>query len=752
MKKYLFLLFILVTSTFVFGQKTKKDSIKTEQLDEVLINATKATQKTPITFTNITKEDLEPQNLGQDLPILLDQLPSVVTTSDAGGGIGYTGIRIRGSDATRINVTINGIPYNDAESQGTFWVNMPDFSSSIEDIQLQRGVGTSTNGSGAFGASLNITTNTPSKEGFVSTSHSVGSFNSRKHNLVLSSGLSNNFYATARLSKIESDGYVDRSASNLESFFVEGGYFTNKTQIQAMVFGGQEITQQAWYGTPEAVINKDLEGIKTFISHEGYSFSDKQIENLLRNKGRTYNHYTYDNEVDNYTQTHYQGHFTHKLNDFYTFKISGNYTRGKGYFEQFKPKEKVEKYFPTSVNKGEKGEVIRRRWLDNHFYATVYSFNYKGNQVAITLGGGYNYYDGGHYGKIIWDSFPKEQIDYRKQYYFSTGKKDEFNTYLKVGYDITPKLFAYADLQYRGISHKAKGNNSDLLDINLDRKFNFFNPKAGLSYTFNKNHNVYTSFAIANREPDRDALTKNKVMPTSENLQDLEIGYNFKNPKGYASLNLYYMNYKDQLVLTGELDDVGDPAKINVDKSYRAGIELQAGYKFSDKIRIDANTTLSRNKISSFDYIVYDTQYDPNTYEETKSTIVTNYRNTNISFSPSVITNGKLTFNATKDISFAWITKYVGDQFLDNTNSNNKKIDAYLVNNLNASFKIKQNFMDEISLNLLVNNILNEQYISNGYTYSYYYRPQNSNDPIITEKFYYPQATRNFLVGATLKF
>lgn len=752
MKKQIFSLSILLTSTFIFGQEVKKDSIKSEKLDEVIITATRATQKTPVTFTNITKKELKQQNLGQDLPILLDQLPSVVTTSDAGAGIGYTGIRVRGTDATRINVTINGIPYNDAESQGTFWVNMPDFSSSVEDIQLQRGVGTSKNGSGAFGASLNITTSKPSKKGFISTSHSYGSFNSKKHNLVISSGLLNNFYASARLSKITSDGYVDRSASNLESYFAEGGYVTDKTQIQAIIFGGQEITQQAWYGTPEAVINKDLEGIKTFLSHEGYSFSDNQIKNLLSNNGRTYNHYTYDNEVDNYTQTHYQGHFTHKLNEFYTLKLSGNYTRGKGYFEQFKPKEKVKKYFPNSPNKNEKGEVIKRRWLDNHFYATVYSLNYKKNKLNITLGGGYNYYNGDHYGKVIWDSFPTEQIDYKKQYYFSTGIKDEFNTYLKAEYDITKQLFAYADLQYRGVSHKGKGTDNDLNPINFNRKFKFFNPKVGLNYAFNSNHNIYSSFAIANREPNRDDLTKIGVITKPENLQDLEFGYKFKNNTTYATVNLYYMNYKDQLILTGKVDDVGSSIKENVENSYRAGIEIQAGHQISKNIRIDANATFSKNKIENFNYSISDTQYNPQTYEETYNTVVTNYKDTDISFSPNIIANGKLTFNANENISFAWIAKYVGKQFLDNTSSDNKKINAYFVNNLNASFKIKQNFIDEISLTLLVNNILNKKYVSNGYTYSYYYRPIGSNDSVITEKFYYPQATRNFLLGATLKF
>ncbi len=721
--------------------------------DEIIVLATRATFKTPVTYNNITQKDIKGQNLGQDLPIMLSQLPSVVTTSDAGAGVGYTGIRIRGSDASRINVTINGIPYNDSESQGTYWVDLPDIASSIEDIQVQRGVGTSTNGSGAFGASLNIRTNKPEEKGYVKTSNTIGSYNTRKHNLDVSTGIYNNFYGRVRLSKIKSDGYIDRSGADLTSFFTEAGYISDKTQVKAMVFGGHEITHQAWYGTPEAVINKDVEGIDTFISHEGYGFTDEQIKNLRDNKGRTYNHYTYDNEIDDYEQTHYQLHLTHKFNDNYTFNVSGNYTRGLGYFEQYKAKKKVKKFFPDSSNGKEKGDVIVRRWLDNHFLAMVYSLNYKKDNLNITLGGGYNSYDGEHYGKVIWNSWATEQVDYRKQYYFSTGLKKEFNTYLKVGYDITNKLFAYGDLQYRAISHTAEGNNNDLLKINLDKNFSFFNPKVGLSYAITTNSNMYASFAIANREPDRDALTKNKVMPTSENLQDIEFGYKFRNTNLSFLANIYYMNYKDQLVLTGEIDDVGDPAKINVDKSYRAGIELQAGYKINQHFHIDVNATFSKNKIKEFDYIVYDTQYNPNTWEDVSyEPIVKKYKDTDISFSPNIIANGKFTYKANDYISVAWISKYVGKQFLDNTSSDNKSIDSYFVNNLHASLKIKQKFMQEISFNFVVNNIFSEEYSSNGYTYSYFYRPVGSNNPAITEKFYYPQATRNFLMGVTLKF
>ncbi|MEW4923300.1 TonB-dependent receptor [Algibacter sp. 2305UL17-15] len=751
MKNIFLFLTLFVLSVCASAQENQKtqDSTKTEKLDEVLLSATRAKDKTPVAFTNITKKELESINLGQDLPILLDQLPSVVTTSDAGGGIGYTGIRIRGSDATRVNVTLNGIPYNDAESQGTFWVNMPDFVSSVEDIQLQRGVGTSTNGSSAFGASLNLKTLNPSTEGYATTTNAVGSFGTRKHNIRIGSGIKNNFYAEGRLSNIQSDGYIDRARADMNSYYVEAGFLNEKTSVKGIVFGGHQETYQSWYGTPKAVVDNDRAGIQAFIDRN-FS-SDAESENLL-NSGRTYNFYTYDNQVDNYEQIHYQLHASHQFNANFSANVSGNYTRGKGYFEQYKDGEDLGDYFPESPNASDEGDVIRRRWLDNDFYALVYSLNYKKDNLSVYLGGGYNTYKGDHFGEVIWDSFPSD-VPIRSNYYFSYGDKQDYNTYLKAEYNITSNLFALLDLQFRRVDYESVGTSSDLLDIDVKESYDFFNPKFGLTYRIDNFNSIYGSYAVGNREPNRDDLTKNPMRPQPERLHDFEFGYKLKTSDFYATANLYYMNYDDQLVLTGDLDDVGDPIRQNVDKSYRAGIELQAGYKVSEHLRIDANATFSQNKIKAFNYLVYDTQYNPDTFETVSyQPVVTTFNDTDISFSPNVIFGNTLTFSPIENGSIALLSKYVGKQYLDNTSSDAKSIDAYFVNNLNISYKFQPTWIKEIALNLLVNNLFNSEYVSNGYTYSYYYRPEGSTDAPITENFYYPQATTNFLVGATLKF
>lgn len=745
----LFSIFFFLFSVVSFSQEKQKDTTKVNQLDAVLLTATRVKETSPFPFTNVSKKELEKNNLGQDLPILLDQLPSVVTTSDAGAGVGYTSIRVRGSDATRVNVTINGIPYNDAESQGSYFVDLPDFASSLEDVQLQRGVGTSTNGSGAFGASLNLKTIKPSTEGFATISNSFGSFGTRKHTLSVSSGIKNGFYATGKLSKIASDGYIDRASSDLKSFYTEAGFVSENTSIKAIVFGGKERTYQSWYGTPEAVVNGDVDGVNAFIARN-YS-SDSEVYNLL-NSGRTYNFYTYDNQTDNYEQYHYQLHFSHKFNDNLSATISGNFTPGKGYYEEFKSDDKLKKYFPSSPNGSEKSDLIRRKWATSDFYALVYSLNYNKDKFSFNFGGGYNKYDGTHFGEIIWSQFTTA-LPFNAKYYESGILKEDASVYVKGEYQFSDNFIGFADIQFRDVSFKSSGLASSLAAINVNKKYSFVNPKAGLTYLLNSKNTIYASVAVGNREPNGDDLTKNPTEPKPEQLIDYELGYKMKSEKISVSANFYYMNYNNQLVLTGELDDVGNGVRQNLAKSYRAGIELQGAYKISKQLRIDANATFSNNKIKAFDYLVYDTQYDPNTYDDVSySPVITQYKNTDIAFSPETIVGSSLTFSPIDNLDFGFISKYVGKQYLDNTSTNSRSMKDYFVNNLSVSYKLKPKWIKEIDFNLLINNLFDKKYVSNGYTYSYYYRPQGSTDNAITENFYYPQAGINFLTGMILKF
>jgi len=746
--KTLLSLFSFFVSLVSFAQEKVQDSTKSNKLEDVIVTATRVKDNSPFAFSTLKKEALSATNLGQDLPILLDQMPSVVTTSDAGIGVGYTGMRVRGSDATRVNVTINGIPYNDAESHGTFWVNMPDFVSSVEDIQLQRGAGTSTNGSGAFGASLNLRTLKPATEGYATISNSIGSFGTRKHTLSLGTGIKNGLYAEGRLSKIASDGYIDRASSDLKSFYTEAGYIGTKTSVKAMVFGGKEITYQSWYGTPEAVIKGDPTQIQAFIDRN-YS-SPAEAFNLL-NSGRTYNFYTYENQVDNYGQNHYQLHFTHQFSDYLNASISGNYTKGKGFYEEFKDKQKLKDYFSEAPNGSDEGNLVRRKWLDNDFYAFVYSLNYKKEKFSATVGGGYNKYDGKHFGEIIWNSFPIA-LDKDVPYYKAGGLKEDYSTFLKSDYNFTEKLIGFLDLQVRKVDYSATGMNADLKQLNVNKTYNFFNPKAGITYLINDKNKVYGSVSVANKEPNRDDLTKNPTEPSAEKLIDYEVGYAFKNSRFAINLNGYFMNYKDQLVLTGAIDDTGGPIRENVEKSYRLGLELVAQANVTDKLKLEMNATVSKNKIKSFDYKVADTQYDPITYEESYFTVITKYKDTDISFSPNVISSGSITYAPIKNLNLALLSKYVGKQFLDNTATNSRSIKAYNTSNLSASYTLKPKWIREINFNVLVNNIFNKMYESNGYTFSYYYRPIASNDNAITENFYYPQAGINFITGFTLKF
>jgi len=694
----------------------------TTKLDEVLVQAVRVNSKTPVTFSNISKEELAPRNLGQDIPVLLNYLPSVVTTTDAGNGIGYTSMRVRGSDASRINVTLNGIPYNDAESHGTFWVNMGDFASSVENIQLQRGVGTSTNGAGAFGASLNLLTDAFQKKSSAELSNSFGSYNSRKHTVKFSTGLMNDHFEIAgRLSNIESDGYIDRAASSLKSYFLQGTYVGNTTLIKALVFGGNEKTYQSWNG---------LEDPEKLKNDRTYNTSGEYVDE----NGVTR---FYNNETDNYQQDHYQLHWNERLTENWNTNLAVHYTKGKGYYENYRDNADFEDYglAPLTVN-GEDvsaSDLITRKWLDNDFYGTTFSTNYKKDELNVTVGGAWNKYEGGHYGEVIWSQF-SGNVRPDQRYYNDDAKKTDFNVFGKINYQLTTALGVYGDMQYRRVNYTAEG----VLADPVDDTFDFFNPKAGLTFTVNEKNTLYASYARANREPRRDDYENGSAKP--ETLNDFELGWRFKSGRTLVNINGYYMRYKDQLVLTGALNDVGSPIYTNSGDSYRLGVELDATIYVTDKLLLRPNVAVSSNKNLDFFF--------------QRDGVLQNLGSTNIAFSPNVVMGNALTVLPLKGLQVSLLSKFVGEQYMGNIDSDASTLESYFVDDFNISYEITTNsFVKSIVLSGLVNNIFDYKYESNGYFYTYdddYSNPGTIQT--IEGAGYYPQAGTNFLVGATLKF
>ncbi|MCT4602528.1 MAG: TonB-dependent receptor [Marinifilum sp.] len=718
--------------------------------DEVLVAATRAGSKTPVAVTNVKKEELEVRNLGQDIPVILSTTPSFVSTTDAGAGVGYTGFRIRGTDANRINVTIDGIPLNDSESHGVFWVNMPDFASSVEDIQIQRGVGTSTNGAAAFGATVNLQTSKVSEEAYAEIASSAGSFKTFKNTVKFGTGLKNGFAFDARLSKITSDGYIDRAESDLQSIFLSGGYYGEKTSVKANFFAGKEKTYQAWNGVPSVRLNNDEAGMQRYADH--WLVSQDVVDHMKVSDSRTYNQYTYENETDNYWQKHTQLFLTHLLSENTKMNIGLHYTHGEGYFEQHKPGDDLDKYGLDPIVIGEttieSTDIIRRKWLNNDFYGAVFSLSHNSNNVDLVWGGAWNKYNGDHYGRIRWMKNAGDTF-INHQYYFSKGEKLDYNTYLKANITLSDKLNIYTDMQLRGIDYKIKGIDDQLnveetafRDITQDHDFLFFNPKAGFNLQFNNNNRLFASVAVANREPNRSNYTDAKPgeVPTSERLFDYELGYKFTRAKGFFESNFYYMDYKDQLVLTGQINDVGSGIMVNVDDSYRLGIELSGGFKISKALDWSANLTLSRNKIKNF--VEYVDDWD--TPEEKQ--VVSKLGTTDLAFSPEVVVNSSLSYKKS-GFTAQLISQYVGEQFIDNSSNNDRKLDAYFVSNLNLSYDIPCKLVKNLQVHLLVNNLFNEEYESNAWVYSYYLGGER-----YAMDGYFPQAGTNFLAGITLRF
>ena len=718
MKKLILTVFLF--SNLIISQEKVTDTIQSleQNLDEVIVEAIRIDRSSPFSFSNVDKKDLELKNLGQDLPILLNFSPSVVTTSDAGAGIGYTGIRIRGVSPQSTNITINGIPYNDPESLGTFWVNLPDFTSSVESLQIQRGIGTSTNGSGAFGASINILTDKISQFAYTEISNSFGSYNTLKHTVKLSTGIVNDhFEISGRFSKIDSDGYIDRAYSDLKSYFIQANYFDENSLIKAITFGGHEKTYQSWYGITK----------------------EQMIEN------RRQNPYTYENEIDNYKQDHFQLHWSEQINNILSTNVSLNYTDGRGYFEQYRDDDSVETYSgivksDLDENGNETGttDLIRRRWLDNDFYVLNASLNYNYENLNLILSGSYSNYIGDHFGEVIWARNFDKNYSIRDRYYEGNGKKNDLSFFTKVSYKLKDILI-YGDLQLRKINYKTTGITSDLINLKLDKKYNFFNPKIGIAHNLNSNSLIYLSYSRANREPSRSDYENNPDI-NPEKLNDLEFGYRLSSDKLELNLNAYYMLYNEQLVLTGAIDDVGAPIRTNSGSSYRVGIESEINLELSKKLDISSNLTLSSNKnkevISNY------------------NGALTNFGKTNLSYSPNFITNNTINYKFTEKFSLSMLSKYVGKQFMGNTDAKNSILESYFVNDLNFNLKITpKRIFNEIVVSGLINNVLDKEYVSNGYYYTYDDTWSNPGETITLDGAgYYPQATRNFLVGLLLKF
>tara|TARA_B100001769_G_scaffold186605_1_gene147906 strand:+ start:466 stop:2586 length:2121 start_codon:yes stop_codon:yes gene_type:complete len=705
MKKIVFVL--LAYSITLSAQESVIDSLEIQNLEEVIVSSVRVKENIPIAFNNVSKDEISKRNLGQDIPILLNFLPNVVTTSDAGAGIGYTGIRIRGINSQSTNVTINGIPYNDAESLGTFWVDLPDFSSSVENLQMQRGIGTSVNGSSAFGASINILTDKISEEPYFESANSVGSFNTLKNNFSFSTGLLNNtFEFSGRISKIDSDGYIDRASSDLKSHFFQLSYKKNKSLFKFLNFGGHEITYQAWNG----IDLQTLENDRTYNPSGLYYDLNGQEQ-------------FHENEVDNYKQDHFQFHWTQSISSNIISNLGLNLTNGKGYYEQY--------------NENGSEDFITRKWLDNQFYVINYNVNYSKNKNNLIFGSTYSEYDGDHYGETIW-SQNSGNIAFTDLFYNGNGLKKDFSNFIKSIYQFSERIGIYADLQLRKIDYTTSGSTSNVEDLTVSKHYSFFNPKAGLNFTLNDKNKIYFSLSRAYREPTRSDF-ENNINIQPEELVDYELGWKFNTKKFYFSSNLYYMNYKNQLVLTGALDDVGSPIRKNSGKSFRKGIELESIFKATNNLEISSNISFSRNK-----NIDYKTNFDG---------VVTNWGDTDISFSPDLVSSIGVNFRPKEDINISILNKFVGEQFMSNTESVVSKLNSYSTTDLNFiySFKRSKHFK-EIIFTAMINNIFNKEYVSNGYYYTY---DDTWSEPnmitTIEGTGYYPQALRNFLLGITFK-
>jgi len=718
MKKYFF--FVLISAN-IYSQNIQNNQLLDSisdivNLDEVTVNSLRAKNNSPVPFVNISKKDLENTNLAQDLPTLLKNTPSVLTTSDSGSGIGYSSIRVRGSDQSRVNVTINGVPYNDSESMSVYWVNLPDFASSIESIQIQRGVGTSTNGSAAFGGSVNIQTNAASDVALFEINNSLGSFNTVKNSVSFSTGFINDkFELSGRLSRIKSGGYIDRSGSKLRSYFLQGIYKDSNTLIKLLNFAGHEITDQAWFGIDST----------TLESNRRYNPAGEYYD---KNGNVLY----YDNQDDNYKQDHYQLHWNQDYENGWISNFGLHYTYGRGFFENY-----------NLAFDSNSSDNIDRRWLDNDFYGLIFSFNNNSDNYNAIIGGSYNKYEGEHFGEYLWNAGSNELSNFKERFYSDYGNKSELNFYAKLDYYLSKNLSIYGDLQYRNINYNAIITPYSVISgyveqgyDKIDKKFNFFNPKIGLNYNHNENNQFYISYARAQREPTRADYASGS--PNPEKLDDFELGWRRNFNSFSINLNAFYMLYDDQLVLTGERDINGYEIRTNVGESYRLGLEIDTKLFINSSLDIESNLSISENKNKNL-FFSFDGE-------------LKNYGNTDIAYSPKFIANNIINFYPNDKTSVSLRSNYISEQFFAQTNSPISKLDSFFTNDLNLSHEIYLNdFVDELKIKLLINNIFDLEYTSYGGYYTYDV-PEGNSLKTYEGTYYYPQSGINLLLGLDIKF
>ncbi|MDR1499876.1 MAG: TonB-dependent receptor [Tannerellaceae bacterium] len=730
--KSVFLFIASLSAMAAYGSETPVDTLKISKdvsLDEVVVTATKAVEGTPVAYTDIPKDELSVRNDGQGIPSLISGSPSVIITSDAGTGIGYSGFRIRGTDANRINITVNGVPVNDSESHGVFWVNMPDMASSVENIQVQRGAGTSTNGAAAFGATVALETQRSSVTPGAEYSLSAGSFGTVKHTVKGGTGLLHDrLTVDARYSDIRSDGFIDRARAKMSSYYASAAWYGNDAMLRFQTFGSDEKTYQAWSG----VSSEKISGGNRTYNPCGEYMDDGVLK-------------FYDNQTDNYVQRHYHLTGVRRMGDRWNMNLTLHYTHGEGYYEDYKAGAKYSAYkLPAYMDAGgnevSRTDIVRRKWLDNDFYGGVYGINYQSELMHLILGGALNNYVGDHFGRVMWAKAANILPEPDYEYYLNRGEKLDYSVYAKANRSFSSHLNGYLDLQYRGIDYSIKGSDDKAGDnVDIQKNWNFFNPKVGINYR-RDGHTAFLSFSIANREPNRDNFTEaaSNEHPVSEALYDYEAGYSLKSGIFQAGLNLYYMDYSNQLILSGKISEIGEPLTTNIKDSYRAGVELTAALRITPCLSWNGNLTLSRNKIKGF------TEYVDNW--DTGGQEARYLGATDIAFSPALIANSRIDFTR-KGFSAGLSSQHIGRQYIDNTSSKDRSIDAFFVSNLHIGYTFKPAFMKEVSIDININNIFNERYATNAWVYSYMLGGERFKDDG-----YFTQAGAHAMARLTMRF